>query len=92
MRYLFVVAVLLAGCMSPEQRAERERDARNYALAQQHYLQSPAGQADANCRTKVQFAMGGYRDPSFTGLEGMARANQLHAECMAYWRRTGQMP
>lgn len=92
MRLVIVVCVLLAGCMSPEQRtqwqAQQESDARYRAL----YESSPMGIADAGCRTKTQFAMAGHRASSILDLEGSAKANQMHASCMEYWRRTGQMP
>jgi hypothetical protein len=84
---IFVVfgLVLLAGCATPEMREAQ-------ALRQAEYMASPAYPADLSCRTKVQFAMAGFHDRSILGLESMSRANHLHAQCMDYWRRTGQMP
>lgn len=101
MRISIVAAVaLVAGCapdyFTPEAisaRAEVAQQARERAVTEQHaYINSPAGQADLGCRTKTQFAMAGWRSRSFLDLEGTARANQMHASCMDYWRRTGQMP
>jgi len=101
MRWLVVGLVVLAGCgpgeyFSPERMAERrEGNAINARLAAQReaaYADSNEGRADLGCRTKTQFAMAGWRARSILDLEGTARANQMHASCMDYWRRTGQMP
>jgi hypothetical protein len=88
---IFVVfgLVLLAGCST---QAEREAHKAHQIYAQRAFASSQAGGADQSCTTKVQFAMAGYRERGVLGLETMARANQLHAQCMDYWRRTGQMP
>ena len=87
MRIEIIAAVaLVAGCgPSPEWRdALARRDAA--------YNASPQGAADEACKTKVQFAMAGHHSRTFLDLEGTAKANQLHASCLEYWRRTGQMP
>lgn len=86
MRLVVLACALLAGCgQSPEWReALQRRDAA--------YNASPDGAADMNCQTKVQFAMAGHHSRTFLDLEGTAKANQRHAQCMEYWRRTGQMP
>lgn len=100
MRYLIVLA-LLTGCgpgqfYSPERIAERVEAGRKQraweAEREMAYQSSPEGQADLGCRTKTQFAMAGHVQRSFLDLEGMAKANQMHASCMAYWRQTGQLP
>jgi hypothetical protein len=92
MRLAIVACLVLAGCMSAEQREAHRQWERDKAAAQAAWAQTPEGQAEANCRTRVQFAMAGFRDPTILGLNAAARGNQLHAECMDYWRRTGQMP
>jgi len=97
MRLAIVACLVLAGCAAeiaetPEERVRRwDREAQEQIARDAHSM-SPQGRAEANCRTRVQFAMAGFRDRSILGLEAMARGNQLHAECMDYWRRTGQMP
>jgi PAS domain-containing protein len=92
MRALIVACVALAGCMSPEQRAQWQAQRQSEARYQALYASSPMGIADAGCRTKTQFAMAGHRPSSILDLEGTAKANQMHASCMEYWRRTGQFP
>jgi hypothetical protein len=100
-RLLVVTCLLLAGCgqgqfFSPEKIAERQAiDARLRTIEasnQARYAASPQGQAQANCRTKVQFAMAAHRPSSIVDLEGFARSEQLMQGCMDYWQRTGQMP
>lgn len=92
MRAIIVACVLLAGCGTPEQRAQWQASREWEAGRRAVYESSPEGRADANCQTKAQFAMAGHVQRSFLDLEGMAKGNQLHASCMDYWRRTGQMP
>ena len=99
---IFVVAglTLLAGCgLSPEWNEwKRQRDAdanfqRQFAATQQaNYEASAEGRADADCRYRTQAAMASYQGRTFLDLEGTARGNQLHAECMAFWRRNGRTP
>lgn len=90
MRIVVLACVALTGCSGYLEHVRERQQAQQ--AAEHAYLQTPQGAAHVACQTKVQFAMAGYHDPSFTGLEGMARANQLHASCMDFWRRTGQMP
>lgn len=93
MRWLVIVGVVaVGGCSTPEQQAERALIEQNAWRARQYRLATPEGQADENCKAKVQFAMASYQARTFLDLEGMARANQMHASCLDYWRRTGQMP
>jgi hypothetical protein len=101
MRTIILACVLLAGCgpgqfYSQERIAERmeagRRERAAQAQAEAAYASSPMGQADLGCQTKTQFAMAGWRARSILDLEGTARANQMHASCMEYWRRTGQLP
>jgi len=99
MRAMVLVAVALAGCatqgIAPAQRmTEVEREAqRAYAIySDREERRSGTKQADLGCRTKTQFAMAGWQARSILDLEGTARANQMHARCMDYWRSTGQMP
>jgi hypothetical protein len=91
---MMAVLALLAGCgpgqfYSPERMAERVRAGEAERNA---YQQSPSGQAEMSCATKVQFAMAG--NPIRGGLDvaGVVRQQQMQAQCMDYWRRTGQMP
>ena len=90
MRIAIIAAVaLVAGCATESERGQQ----RAYEIyARKAYASSQDGRADEACKTKVQFAMAGYRARTITDLEGTARANQLHASCLEYWRRTGQMP
>lgn len=100
MRLMIVAAaVLLAGCATqgpaaPRPMTEAERGAeRAYAIyADRAERQSGTKQAEIGCRAKTQFAMAGWQARSILDLEGSARANQMHATCMDYWTRTGQMP
>lgn len=92
MRAIIVACVLLAGCGTPEQRAQWQARQEWEARQRAAYESSPEGRADLGCRTKTQFAMAGHRASSILDLEGMAKSNQMHASCMDYWRRTGQMP
>jgi hypothetical protein len=92
MRIIIVAAALLAGCATPEQQAQWQMERDIEATKRAVYRSSPAGQADLGCQAKTQFAMAGWRARSILDLEGTARANQMHATCMDYWRRTGQLP
>jgi outer membrane murein-binding lipoprotein Lpp len=101
MRIVILVTMLLAGCApgqfySPERIAERVEAGRRQQAAQAQaeaaYANSELGRADLGCRAKTQFAMAGWQARSILDLEGTARANQMHASCMDYWRQTGRLP
>lgn len=101
MRYLIVVAALLAGCgpgefFSAEKIAERrtafwQEQARENAR-QAAFNASPEGRAMLGCQFRTNAAMQGWRSRSMLDLEGTARSNMLMDQCMAYWRQTGQLP
>ena len=89
---LLAAAVLLAGCgpgqfYSPERINQRVAAGNAQRAA---HAASPGGQAEANCATKVAMAMGGYRGGDEVAY--VVRKMQMEAQCMDYWRRTGQMP
>jgi hypothetical protein len=85
MRAIIVACLMLAGCAQPDGESSA-------AVWREANRDTPAGRADIGCRSKVQFALAGMQRTSFLDLERDARANQLHATCMDYWRRTGQLP
>lgn len=84
---LLVAAALLAGCAT---EAERSAHRAHAIYAQRAHATSATGQAEANCATKVSLAMGGYRGGDEVAY--VVRKMQMEAQCMNYWRRTGQMP
>jgi hypothetical protein len=100
MRVVILACLMLAGCgLSPdytqwsaEQLAAHRAPAAAATKQREQYAASPSGQADLGCRAKTQFAMAGWRQRSILDLEGAARANQMHASCMDYWRQTGRLP
>lgn len=93
MRIVVLACLLLAGCGQSLDQRERAAALRAELTASEAaYANSDTGRADLGCRTKTQFAMAGHQSRSFLDLEGTAKANQMHASCMEYWRRTGQMP
>lgn len=98
--FLLSVLVVLAGCgLSPEWNEWRER--RIEAAAEQRraeewreiaYRNSPTGQAEQTCATRVQFVMAANPIRNSLDVAGVVRQQQLQAACMEHWRRTGQFP
>jgi hypothetical protein len=95
------LVLLTSGCgpggfYSPERIAERVEAGRQQratqAAAQAAYDNSATGKADLACKFRVNAAMSGWQSRSILDLEGAARSNMLHQQCMEYWRRTGQLP
>jgi|GEM_PF-6244554 len=93
MRLVVLACLAVTGCgFSAEQLAEQKTHREFYARLNAVYDRTEEGQANANCRTKVQFSLASLPRTSFLDLERDARANQLHTECLLFWRRTGRMP
>lgn len=104
---LMLGLVLLSGCglsptwnewrakqleaQAPAREAEAQR-LRAEEWQQIAYRNSPAGQAEQTCETKVAFAMAANPIRHSLDVAGVVRQQQLQAACMEHWRRTGSFP
>ncbi len=94
MRFVVLACVVLAGCgpgqfYSPERINQRIQQG---AAERAQYAASPIGQAEATCEMKVSFAMAGNPIRHSLDVAGVVRQQQMQAQCMDYWQRTGQFP